>query len=474
MLMTSTPGTGSRVYLLNLDQVNCVHHSMKRIHIRWGVLRLIIGCALVIIILYKLIDIESRRNDYKYTVTSDQQTKYPNPRGTLKDESVIATRKMRIRKLLQLSAQSLLEANMHIRSSKAKGAMLKALDLFKNVLKEFHIDVPSRNRKSNSTCPEVYHGTSFGYPFFHTGFAFENCKNRVPVEDLVSIIIICQESHHTPLSVDKLVRSIQVHNRNVSVIVAIASSKKPSDFKQLGNINIVCFGHEVSPGAMLNKFASLVSTKYTLIARDLLRLDRDSHIERMVREIEGLNASVVGGATRDENGYWRKGCHQMVYQNYTLVLQDGYTMSLHECIQCDFIEGPFLIQTELFKNVRFDEHIIASGFMEDFFLRLQHEHHATSFVCPDTMFYVAKQLTNLHKDDWKMFGRKWNMRRIILSMGQEINIDCPIDYKCLFWKGFSVSPCCLEELASLVKFIMESCRKRNPNGQKTVLQLVVK
>ncbi|KAK3737221.1 hypothetical protein QZH41_001821 [Actinostola sp. cb2023] len=37
-------------------------------------------------------------------------------------------------------------------------------------------------------CPEIYLGTTFGYPFYYNGFQTSNCSVKVPVEKLVTLI----------------------------------------------------------------------------------------------------------------------------------------------------------------------------------------------------------------------------------------------------------------------------------------------
>lgn len=429
-------------------------------------IQVVIASSLLTLVLYKLVDIRLKRSMHmmpgvQKNAAVTQATSHLQ--SGAQDGRVARKNTRQLKELLTLSAQSIMETQRQIRSGKAREAMSRTIRIFKNLLKAINVEYPKfRPRRkvvnSNSTCREIFRGPTFGYPLFHTGFQIKECFNKIPKERLVTIVVTCEETYKDACAstVYKLVASLKVYNKNISVIIGIFASQNLSNAIDLGRIKILRLGRNVSQGTFLNRIVSSVRTKFILVARDLSQIDSDSNLERLIREVERLKASTAGGSIRDQYGHWRRGCHQMVHQNHTLAMEEGYTESVHECLLCDVVEGPFLIRSALIRELKFDEHIHGAGMMEDLFLRLQ-KRRAFSVVCPDAMFHVRRKDASGQNDDWTMFGRKWDMKRVILSSGQKIDIDCPIDYKCLFWKGFAVSVCCLEELANLVNFIMASC-----------------
>ena len=74
--------------------------------------------------------------------------------------------------------------------------------------------------------------------------------------------------------------------------------------------------------------------------------------------MEVQNVDMISGSTRLPNAKWSLNCYQMQHENYQLKLLDGYRQSTSEsCLVCDYVRGPFLAKTKLFKELKFSAKI---------------------------------------------------------------------------------------------------------------------
>ncbi|XP_063435505.1 uncharacterized protein LOC134716438 [Mytilus trossulus] len=216
-----------------------------------------------------------------------------------------------------------------------------------------------------------------------------------------------------------------------------------------------------SEGNIWNLLIQNVKTEYTLIAREVTSFNIDARLERLVREIESLAVVIAGGASRDQNGIWKLGCYQSSYANYSLVYHEGYDESLHECVFCDYISGPFISKTNILKKYNFDTNMTAITVFHDFFLRIS-QNKFESVVCPDSMFYVEKQEKSVELTNWSLFTNKWILFRLNIGDELDMKVDCKDQkQKCHSNIGFMSAPCCLQELTDMIKFIMKTCEEND-------------
>lgn len=350
-------------------------------------------------------------------------------------------------------------AKVHARGTKSGDALRRTVRVLDDMLQSFGLDFSTVTRRTvkqpYNVCPEIYKGSTFGYPFFYRGFEQSNCSYRVAEEKLVTIVI--QLDNFRVETISRLLDDIINYNRNMSVVVGAKVSELPQ-FKndRYSQILFKTYKTTTSKGRIWNDIIEHVQTPYVLVARDLIRFDNDTRIHRLIREIERLQLTSAGGASRDSNGFWKLGCLQRAYKNYTLVYEEGYQESIHECVFCDHIENSFVISKTLISKFKFDESLSQEGMWEDFFLRAEGE----SVVCPDSMFYSNRTIRSSRVLDWKEFGGKYQLRTMkFVSSKFEVDFNCPKPIKCFLGTGFSVTSCCLEELANLITFIMNACEK---------------
>jgi len=362
-------------------------------------------------------------------------------------------------KLIKL-ANLVAKAKKHVRGTKTGDALFETVAALDDVMHSFDLDFKSATKRrivqSKNICPESYNGTTFGYPFFYKGFERTSCSFGKPEDQLVTVVFIYnREQTYNLLNV---LEGIKTYNKRLSVIVGIYDDSKffETSFSKFSTVKVEKFDRSVTNGHIWNSLLNSVKTDYVLIAHDIMEFNEDARLDRLIREMERLNLKVAGGATRNKDGFWKLGCHQRAYKNYSLTYLEGYDESVHECIFCDHVDGPFIIKTEDVLRTKFDDTISNMGLFEDFFLRISGE----SAVCADSMFYVNTTERSSSTDMWDSLARKLSLRRLKFSSGIDISFKCPSSYECFGGTGFVVTPCCLQELADMVNFIMKSCEEK--------------
>ncbi|XP_053406072.1 uncharacterized protein LOC128559083 [Mercenaria mercenaria] len=199
-----------------------------------------------------------------------------------------------------------------------------------------------------------------------------------------------------------------------------------------------------------------VKTPYVLVARNIHLITNDSRLERLIREIESLNVIAAGGSFRDSNGHWKKGCFQSVYRNFSLKYFEGYDESFHECVFCDYIQGPFVTTTSYLKQNLFRELYENNGLYEDWFLRLFQRGKET-IVCPDAMFYVNNG-TEISDSNWIKFAQKWDLFKVKTPEGLTVTRGCE-KQTTSSRPSQSLSPCALQKISNGIKNIMRICEE---------------
>ncbi|KAL4229673.1 hypothetical protein ACF0H5_010061 [Mactra antiquata] len=366
---------------------------------------------------------------------------------------------------LKFVAKSIFEANKHVRGSKTSDYLKQAIKSMNDLLNSVGIDHKSLYKRSThapkSVCPETFMGTTFGYPFFYHGFEPTNCTFAKPLWKLVTIVKVFDNEEDVS-SVRKFVSSVYNVNVNLSVIVSL-TSKKTANAVKLSFPNLVARTHDAgNTGNVWNNAVNEVNTPYVLIARNVEFLTNDSRLERLVREFESLNVVAVSGASRDGNGHWKKGCFQSVYRNYSLRYLEGYDESLHECIFCDYTEGPFVTSRAYLLKNKFLDVEDSSGLFEDWFLDIASNKRETA-VCPDAMFHVNRRRNSETKVDatkWMKMMKKWNIIKMQTPFGVTIRKSCD-------GQTGPNNICKLQHNADAVNEIMKVCEE---NGMFCELQ----
>ncbi|XP_033743802.1 uncharacterized protein LOC117329779 isoform X2 [Pecten maximus] len=266
-------------------------------------------------------------------------------------------------------AMYLKRARIHARGFKTRRALKYASEYMDAILKGFGTSFEDATTRKvyepSSMCPEYYVDKAKGYKI-------RECSHAKPLEEIVTILRLDHGS-----STDKEFIK-DTYDKNIPMIVGDYGG----NVKEQSNVRVKHMTSTTTEGDALNILMEEVKTKYTLVLRNVLELDSNARIERLVREIESLNVNAVGGAIRNSDNVWSLGCHQRVFRNYTVVYEEGYDESMHDCVFCDHVDGPFLIKTQILKQIKFDSSLTPMGLYEDFFMRLNTE----VAICADSLF----------------------------------------------------------------------------------------
>lgn len=356
-------------------------------------------------------------------------------------------------------------ARKHSRGSKTTDYLNTATSIIDDILEESEIDTEEVYRRQTKTstniCPETFMGGQFGYPLYEKGFVTEICDKAVSLSTLVTVIkyidFNANASHVS--SVDELVKFItSVKDTYIGLHLLIATDSVT--FARLPKISYswvkIIDSKQLDAGSALNSLIKEVTTPYVLVARNTNILTNDSRLERLIREIESLDVAAVGGSFRDQNGRWKNGCFQTVFKNSTLKYFEGYDESIHECLFCDYIHGPFITSTKYARKYTFKSFNESSGLYEDWFLRIFQKGHE-SVVCPDSMFHViptgSQSIAN-----WKRFLEIWNSGKIFTPDGYSFSLEC-IGLKGSSKPSQALSPCVLQTASEAIKFIARTCEE---------------
>ncbi|XP_069128941.1 uncharacterized protein [Argopecten irradians] len=349
---------------------------------------------------------------------------------------------------ISVAAKYLKKARIHSRGSKTQKALDYASKHVDAILRDFGSSFEEVTKRkmyeSRNACPEYYVNKMNGYKI-------KECSHATPLEHIVTFVRL---DHGSNIGTDFFKDG---YGKNIRMVVGDYGGK----VKESSNVLVRPMEAKITEGAALNILMKQVKTEYTLILRNATALDLNARIERLVREIEILNVSAVGGAIRNSDNVWSLGCHQRAFRNYTVVFNEGYDESMHDCQFCDHIDGPFLIKTTLLNQIQFDSDLTPMGLYEDFFMRLNGE----VALCADALFDMDFPRRSAETKDWEKFGRKRNLYRLKFSFGLTINFGCNYDYPCKRQKGFIRSPCCIQELADLSYGFMNMCEQINASCQ---------
>lgn len=330
---------------------------------------------------------------------------------------------------------------------------------------DFKNEVSAETSKKLLVCPEKYTNSTAGYPFFYNGWDLEECKGVPRFSDVLTISINALREDENFVN-KRLLPMLFDIAKNYSGLSVHIASKKIISKEELQKLDLKVEFHsealdEKSPGKTWNYLVKVAKTPYVLIARNMdYFLGMDARLERLIRQIDSLKLDFVGSAYRNLQGHWSMNCHQMTIKNFSLVYQTGYHASKEECVFCDDVTGPFVARTEFLKGQAFDENLAEDILFHDFFIghKLRKSKMA---VCPDSMFYVDYTERRKHvQSKWLPVAKKYRLLNILLPNNEKLKFGCQeLELECKMVKGTALSPCCLKELADMIKFFMKTCER---------------
>lgn len=314
-------------------------------------------------------------------------------------------------------------------------------------------------------CPERFLGKSltYGYPFFRKGFATQNCTQFVAVKDLITIVFDdIHTSSTNPPAYERVLRGVAKLHPEVNVVYLTKREPSEDINKMKANVKVIRVKETAKLGKMWMDSLAHVTTKYVLIAPNLVTFDDDVNVQRLLR-ILSHNPDVVlaSGAYRTRDGHWDIGCEQTIFKNYTLTLQGGYYLSFSECVVCDYAPGPWVARTKELKELTFDESL-NFGVFHDLFMKIKRQKRIT-VSCPDVMFNIDKP--KVEDSEFVNFATKHEIKKIVEPNGRVRWYGCrhgvkhKISGSCTRRRGLGVPPCDLENIADAIKLIMSECEK---------------
>lgn len=214
---------------------------------------------------------------------------------------------------------------------------------------------PSAPKKE--VCPEKFMGKNlaFGYPYFRKGFQQENCTEFVPINKLVTILVILPEER-SPTEQYQVFQGIAKYYPHIR-IVAASKEKLSMDTITKLKLNVKdMVSKDLAHGETWSNLLDEVTTPYVLFAPDITHFTDDVDLERLVRVLSGNKEAIIaGGSHRNLQGEWDIGCQQVTFRNWTAYFRGGYFHSFTECVVCDVLSGPFLAKTVELKQVGLDK-----------------------------------------------------------------------------------------------------------------------
>ncbi|XP_060587395.1 uncharacterized protein LOC132742904 [Ruditapes philippinarum] len=360
-------------------------------------------------------------------------------------------------------AKVIYSAKKHVRGSKTSDYLNKAIHIMNNILGDIKVDSKNvyerQSVKSKHICGESYKGGFHGFPMFYEGFITDKCSYSVPVSELVTLVkYVPKPSAQESLTIelDKFIASIRSVLKDSNILIAVNLETFPNDLETKYKGVKISSSKYQSEGSALNSLIKDVKTPYVIATRNMNKFTNDTMLERLVREIESIDVVAVGGAFRETNGYWRIGCFQTYYRNYTLKYMEGYDDSFHECMFCDYIQGPFLTTAKYLKENEFKSLEENNGLYEDWFLRIGQSGRET-IVCPDSMFHVSNQNIK-SSSNWNEFAKTWDVFNINTASGETVTRSCE-NVKIAINPTKVLSPCALKVYNDATKVIMKKCEE---------------
>ncbi|XP_068724564.1 uncharacterized protein [Montipora capricornis] len=354
-------------------------------------------------------------------------------------------------------------------------------------------------KTSKLVCPEVYRGSIHGYPFYREGFETEECPYKQDIEEHVSLVfddvvtkkttggqqMLFNKTGQAPSvrrfleffdSVYRLFPKIRTHfilgtNWNQKSFDAIKERTSPNVKAAIYSLH----NRAYRKGELLQNIIDGLGTDYVLIAPSLTHFTNEINLERLLRVLSTHeNTLIAGGSFRNLTGHWSNGCFQIQLKNYTLAYKTGYYRSFAECLVCDHLSGPFLAKSTFLRSIGLDARG-TNGLYRDIFLRVKEKfsdihpglgHDGGTVVsCPDVMFHT--QSPQVHDSKLVPFVNRHKIKKIIEADGTIRWFGCRRGIKhrdgekCPIKSSLAVPPCCLENLADAIKFVMEQCNRNN-------------
>ncbi|XP_066936859.1 uncharacterized protein [Clytia hemisphaerica] len=320
-----------------------------------------------------------------------------------------------------------------------------------------HYEKMNKATKNSTSfpCLEAYLGFPYGNPLYNEGFRRTNCQN---ISQRLSLVI------DRPIidSVENFRRTLSfAKGRFKKIHIVLQSSDyrlvKRTIQQWMPNVAIQLIKQADNVSLHLNKIVQKIDTEYVVIASQVVLINEQFDIIRMVQVYESLKHVIVASSIKNyQSGKWETGCYQTALKPYRLTYWSGYRESQKSCLKCDFVKGAFLLSPQILKKNPFRGRQIDTLYA-DLFLRLQKQ--IKIFTCPDVMVYINSK-ERYEADEIGAFNMLWNFEQIQWYTLQTFQFPCPANFKglvskCRVGKGMAAPPCCLEMLYDGMEFVTD-------------------
>ena len=162
---------------------------------------------------------------------------------------------------------------------------------------------------SGEICPEVYVRPGNRIPQWPYFIIKETCSKNATktISNLVTVLLNLQYYFKDQLTdMAKIINGTEHLYPNITILVAIPKNCQFGN--QSEKVQVFRVSESEKPGKIWNDLVSRVNTKYAFIGKDILDFEKDSNLERLVRENHPLNLNIIGSATKTfSNGHWSFG-----------------------------------------------------------------------------------------------------------------------------------------------------------------------
>lgn len=200
-----------------------------------------------------------------------------------------------------------------------------------------------------------------------------------------------------------------------------------------------------------------VTTPYVLLTSGMASLTRLARLERLVWAAEHLGVWAVSGGLQTPTNHWRTGCLTSRNAHYEAEWERGRLGSAHGCLLCSSLEGPFVALTAALRHLAWDAKLPSEVVQLDLFLRAAHSHHMLAAACPEALFRIRTELPPPPRSAWLSLARRHSLYVVQAPAGVRYTFSCSDVGANCGEKGVALPPCCRQELASLVRFLMDTC-----------------
>ncbi|KAK8745864.1 hypothetical protein OTU49_000058 [Cherax quadricarinatus] len=273
--------------------------------------------------------------------------------------------------------------------------------------------------------------------------------DRVGVRRLVSVVVMCDERDEVIASMGRSYPGMTVH----------LITRTPATPEVHQHLHLVVHSVEANTSTSVAYMEVLrhVTTPYLLVATGVSSLTPLARLERLVWTAEHLGVWAVGGGLETPSGHWHTGCLTSTYAHYQAGWARGQLGTADQCLICQGLEGPFLALTAALRHLGWDTKLPRQVSQVDLFLRASHTNHMLAAACPKSLFTLKEELGPPSRVALLSLARRHSLYTVDAAGAVRATFSCKEVGTSCADTGLALPPCCRQELATLVRFLMDTC-----------------